>query len=264
LKALIILIVFSFTVQAQFINFAFINPKKVNKTVKSLNKGVTDTSYIVMDSVKPVFNITVDGIELFDGDVVSSRPEIILTLKDESPLPIDTTAFTILKLDDTSIALAGPDIKFSYSPYPESEAIIMWNPALSDGKHTFEVFAKDPSGNYFDIHPLKYEFYSYNQPGIINVLNYPDPFRSDTYFTFQLLGQKVPDELKIKIFTIAGRLIKDFSIPASVLHVGFNKIYWNGKDQNNDEIANGTYFYKIIFIVNGIISTSINKMAKVK
>jgi flagellar hook assembly protein FlgD len=98
----------------------------------------------------------------------------------------------------------------------------------------------------------------------LNVFNYPNPFKNDTYFTFELHGIQTPEELKIKVFTVAGRLIKEFSVPLSDLKIGFNKIYWNGRDQDGDEVANGVYFYKIIAKNNGVVKTTTEKLAKIK
>ncbi|MDR3666801.1 MAG: C25 family cysteine peptidase [Ignavibacteriaceae bacterium] len=220
--------------------------------------------YVVRDSSKPVFNITFDGRVIDNGDVISSKPEIIITLKDNSPLPIDTSSFTIFKLDNIPVGFSRPDLKFSSTPYPNSQATIKWNPLLPDGKHILEIFAEDPSGNYFDSTSHKYEFFVYNQPDIVNVFNYPNPFNNETYFTFELHGQKSPEEFKIKIFTVAGRLIKDITVPPSALRIGFNKLYWDGRDQDGDEIANGAYFYKIIARNNGVVKTLIEKLAKIK
>jgi flagellar hook assembly protein FlgD len=96
------------------------------------------------------------------------------------------------------------------------------------------------------------------------VFNYPNPFKNDTYFTFELHGQNTPQELKIKVFSVAGRLIKNIAIPPSDLRVGFNKIYWDGRDQDGDEVANGVYFYKIIAINNGVVKTTTEKMARIR
>jgi hypothetical protein len=236
----------------------------VDKEIFTSNNIAEQNFYVVRDSIKPVFNITFDGKNIYSDDIISAKPEIIITLKDDSPLPIDTSSFTIFKMDDKPIGFSRPDLKFSSTPYPNSQATIKWNPLIPDGKHILEIFAEDPSGNYFDSSSHKYEFFVYNQPDIVNVFNYPNPFNNDTYFTFELHGQIAPDELKIKIFTVAGRLIKEFTVPSSDLHIGFNKIYWEGRDQDGDEIANGVYFYKIIAKNNGVVKTSIEKLAKIK
>ena len=75
-----------------------------------------------------------------------------------------------------------------------------------------------------------------------NVLNYPNPFREHTYISY-FLTQPV-DEVMIKIYTVAGRLIR--KIVDLQGDAGFNKILWNGKDQDYDELANGVYLYKVI------------------
>ncbi|MBN2571000.1 MAG: T9SS type A sorting domain-containing protein [Ignavibacteriales bacterium] len=99
---------------------------------------------------------------------------------------------------------------------------------------------------------------------MLNIYNYPNPFQSETHFTFNLTGEDLPNEIIIIIFTIAGRLIRDISIPLSNLNFGMNKFHCDGKDQDGDEIENGVYFYKMIVKYNDKTETQINKIAKVK
>ncbi len=74
------------------------------------------------------------------------------------------------------------------------------------------------------------------------VYNYPNPFSAYTYFTFQHnLNDAI--NVKIKIYTVAGRLIKE--IKEDNILDKFVKIKWDGKDKENDVIANGTYLYKL-------------------
>jgi flagellar hook assembly protein FlgD len=74
----------------------------------------------------------------------------------------------------------------------------------------------------------------------------------------------IPEELKISVYTIAGRKIKEIIKNSSDLKVGFNKISWNGKDQDGDIIANGTYLYKIIIKNSDESSQVTQKLSKVK
>ena len=99
---------------------------------------------------------------------------------------------------------------------------------------------------------------------LLNVYNYPNPFASETYFTFNVAGESLPDEVHIKIYTIAGRLIQDIRVPQSDISGGFNKILWNGKDRDGDAIANGIYFYKVISKLGGKNVEVIQKLAKVR
>ncbi|MFA3782900.1 type IX secretion system sortase PorU [Melioribacteraceae bacterium 4301-Me] len=78
---------------------------------------------------------------------------------------------------------------------------------------------------------------------IRNVVNYPNPFMSNTTFTFQHNLNK-PIDVKIKIYTIAGRMIKE--IKEDYIADKFVKIDWDGRDEDGNLIANGVYLYKLI------------------
>ncbi len=229
----------------------------------TFNNIVDNNFYVSVDSVKPSLFITFDGKEITNGDIISAKPKILIRLKDNSPLPLDTTDFSIV-FDNNPLNFNRTDIRFSYTPYPNSEADVTWAPALADGKHTMDILARDGSGNFNDSAATHVEFYVYNQSDLRNVYNYPNPFKSNTYFTFQLTGSQVPDELSIRIFTVAGRLIKTIPVPPSDLKIGFNKVYWDGRDQDGDNIANGLYFYKIIYKNGDVVKSQIQKLAKVE
>lgn len=227
------------------------------------NNFTDNNFYVSRDSLPPRFYITFDGREILDGDIISSEPVIYISLEDNSPLPLDTTMFTLVH-NNFPLRFSNPDINFSYTPYPNSKAEITWTPKLKDGRHILEVLAKDASNNFFDTTSFRKIFYVYNDPDLREVYNYPNPFKDDTYFTFELRGVNPPEELKIKVYTIAGRLVKEFNIPSSSLQIGFNKIYWDGRDEDGDELANGLYFYKIICKQGDEIKTVTQKLAKVK
>ncbi len=227
------------------------------------NNLTSKTFYVSRDSINPKFNITFDGRDILDGDIISSEPVVYMSLEDNSPLPLDTTNFTIVH-NNIPLRFSNPDLSFSYSPYPNSKAEIVWTPKLNDGRHVLEVLAKDASNNFFDTTSYRKIFYVYNDPDLRQVYNYPNPFKDDTYFTFELRGVNPPEEFRIKVYTIAGRLIREINIPPSSLQIGFNKIYWDGRDEDGDEIANGLYFYKIISKQGDEFKTVTQKLAKVK
>ena len=233
----------------------------------TFNNITQNSFYVSRDSINPSFNITFDGKEIINGDIISSEPEVVITLEDNSPLPLDSTYFTIVHTENNVpkvLNVPGPDITYDYTPYPNSRAVITWKPKLADGRHILEVLAKDASGNFFDSTSSRSVFNVYNNPDLLQVYNYPNPFSDNTYFTFELRGVIPPEEFKIKIFTVAGRLIKEMSIPPAALQIGFNKILWDGRDQDGDEVANGLYFYKILSKHGDEVKTVTQKLAKVK
>ncbi len=78
---------------------------------------------------------------------------------------------------------------------------------------------------------------------IREVYNYPNPFSSNTTFTFQQNLSK-PLNVRIKVYTIAGRLIKEIE-QFNILEK-FVRVPWDGRDEDGSIIANGTYLYKLI------------------
>jgi len=81
--------------------------------------------------------------------------------------------------------------------------------------------------------------------------------KTETDFVFNLLGDSNPLNSKIKIYTTAGRLIKEINFNAVI---GFNKIFWDGKDDDGDAPANGTYLYKIVTEGESKSETGIQKL----
>lgn len=231
----------------------------------TFNNVSENSFFVARDTVKPIFSITFDGKEIINGDIISAEPTIVITLEDNSPLPITPEHFTLVHQNVPLRFGTNPDLSFSYTPgEPLSRAEVVWTPTLANGRHTLEVLAKDSSGNFFDSTSNRSIFFVFTDADIRNVYNYPNPFKDDTYFTFELLGTYVPEELRIKIYTVAGRLIREIDVPQSSMQIGFNRLYWDGRDEDGDEIANGLYFYKVISKQEGEIRTITQKLAKLK
>ncbi len=60
------------------------------------NNLIDEEFFVARDSSRPIFDVTFDGQEIINNDIVSSRPEVVITLEDNSPLPLDTSYFTIV------------------------------------------------------------------------------------------------------------------------------------------------------------------------
>lgn len=228
----------------------------------SFNNFIEKKFFINYDTLRPKLKILIDGKEILDGDIVSKEPEIEVSLKDNSPLPIDKNNFSIA-IDN--IPLDVTNIRDSIIPYPNNETVLKWKEtSLSQGEHSLDVFAKDSSGNYFDASVKRTIFYTYTDNDLAYVYNYPNPFATQTHFTFELRGEQKPNEIVIRIFTVAGRLIKEFKIPSGNFSVGFNKVLWDGKDQDGDPIANGLYLYKVLAKYDDKTVTTTQKLVKME
>ena len=196
-----------------------------------------------------------------DGDYISSRPEIKIELFDQSLLPINNPSAVSLFLNDVEVSPDSSVISYEYNP-ANPKVIVTYEPQLKSGEYRLKVFAKNAAGNVVDSSGVEKYFIVSEDTKILFVYSYPNPTSGETYFTFKLT--QIPDELKIKIFTVAGRMIKEITKTASELNFDFNRIYWDGKDDDQNEIANGVYFYKVIISRNGRQQDVTQKLAVVR
>ncbi len=113
---------------------------------------------------------------------------------------------------------------------------------IPPGDYKIEVKAWDVFNN-FSSKISYFTVVSGDNLSVSNVYNYPNPFSGNTTFTFQQ-NLNTPLDLKIKIYTIAGRLIRE--IERNDVEESYVLVPWDGRDQDGNIIANGTYFYKLI------------------
>ncbi len=99
--------------------------------------------------------------------------------------------------------------------------------------------------NYFNqtIHTIILNAETTGKVSIENLLIYPNPLQGESsiWFTFNLSHSGLVD---IKIFTIAGRLIK--TLDDIHCSAGYNQISWDTLEDFHDEISNGVYLIKAV------------------
>lgn len=241
-----------------------LDPKPVVE-LYGVNDVATRTFYIHRDTIPPQLQITFDGAPIVNGDYVSAKPNILVKLFDNSPLPIQDTSNISLRLDNLRIPyLNNPQLTYSFPATGSEKAELQFQPQLADGSHSLFIDAQDASGNPLSSSTFRVDFTVRNAPTLQDVYSYPNPFSQETYFTFNLTGSAPPDELKIRIYTVAGRLIHTLLVPVGSLRFGFNRVYWDGRDNEGNEIANGVYFYTMV-LKNGDKTDNVTqRLAKVR
>ncbi len=225
--------------------------------------------YVNDDIINPMLDVTFDGVHILDGDIVSGKPEIIMTLDDENRyLLMDSTA------RDTSLfriyikTPSASDYERIYF-YENGEEIMRFFPAsLPDNKCRIEYDAEFPEDGIYDLKvqatdrsknesgniDYHISFEVINKSTITNVLNWPNPFSTATHFVFILTGNEIPTYFKIQIMTITGKIVKEITQDEiGSIHIGRNitEYAWDGKDEYGDQLANGVYLYRIITNING-------------
>lgn len=205
--------------------------------------------------------LTIDGIDIYDGDYVSSNPNIEIKLNDESLVPITDTSKIDIFLNNKRIPYKSDLINVMFSN-TNPKVIVKYKPNLSDGEYTLKIIGRNSTNDLIDSTGIVKRFKVKNSLELMDVYNYPNPMKEKTDFTFKL--SILPEDLKIIIYTIAGRKIKEINLANNYLKYDFNTITWNGIDEDGNKIANGVYLYKIIIKKDGKTISKIGKLAKVE
>jgi flagellar hook assembly protein FlgD len=81
--------------------------------------------------------------------------------------------------------------------------------------------------------------------------NYPNPFNPSTTISYELTQQELASA-SITIYNTKGQLVRTFKD----LNTNGN-IVWDGKDNNNNIVNSGVYFYKLNLIKTSIVKKMI-------
>ncbi len=212
------------------------------------------------DVANPLLDVTFDGVRILNGDIVSSKPSILITLKDENKFLAlnDTSAFTLFIQPPDGPqrrVYFGLGLQFTPASLPKNSCSILYNAVFAtDGKYTLWVQARDRTRNASGTQDYRIQFEINNKPSITNVLNYPNPFSTSTRFVFTLTGSEVPEVFTIQIMTITGKVIREITrAELGAVHIGRNitEYAWDGKDEFGDRLGNGVYLYRVITKLNG-------------
>ncbi len=218
--------------------------------------------YIDKDEKNPILDLTFDGVHITNGDLVSSKPEIVITSIDDNQFLMldDPELFEIfIEYPDgnsQNVDLNGTDIQFIAADPSENinKASIIYTPILDqDGTYMLIAQSRDQTGNFAGENAYEITFEVITKNSISNVLNYPNPFSTNTQFVFTVTGDEAPTAMMINIYTLSGKLVRQIS-PDELgpLHIGHNRTSykWDGTDEYGDKLANGVYLYKVEYDTN--------------
>lgn len=214
--------------------------------------------FVETDQRNPLLDVTFDGVHIMDGDLVSSLPNILISLKDENQfLALDDPSLVKVFLQSPNdpevrqIFVDGDTLVFLPGNVGgnQNKAQISYQPKLQvDGTYYLIIQAQDQTGNQSGDLDYKISFEVKNKSSITKVLNYPNPFSTSTRFVFTITGSELPEDMKIQIMTISGRIVREIrQEELGPLHIGNNLTYaWNGTDEYGAKLANGVYLYRVV------------------
>ena len=236
----------------------YVNPKLQREMY--FQNNVQEVSFTVQeDRTHPVVGAMFDGIHIFDGDLVSPSPTISVTLVDNNnllPMNDSTMTITLIYPDQSSHIIRPGSPEYSIpvwiqDPTDKSKFKVEFKPNADfvNGKYKLIIQGKDASGNRSGNQNLEINFEVLNESTITNFYPYPNPFSTSCRFVFTLTGKEIPEDVKIQIMTVSGKVVREiFKNELGNIHIGDNitDYAWDGRDEFGDKLANGVYIYRVI------------------
>ncbi|PRY88117.1 C25 family cysteine peptidase [Mongoliibacter ruber] len=238
----------------------FANPRiQMEQTFRNNLIDLGQYFIVIPDNSTAILDVNFDGIYIMDGDIVSPSVMINSLLKNEQTLifkkdtigidlflkkqcegcQFERVSFSSQKVNWTE-ATEDSDFKIELKPGP-----------LEDGMYTFRVVTEDLGVDK----PYEINFEVINEATITNFYPYPNPFSSSVRFVFTVTGSEIPDQIKIQIMTVTGRVVREIlQDELGPIRIGNNisEYAWDGRDEFGDQLANGVYIYRTLVRKNGV------------
>ena len=242
--------------------FVDVNPNNDQLEQYHFNNVLFKSLYVKADNFNPLLDVTFDGVHILNKDIVSARPHILINLKDESRfLSLSDTAYikVQVRFPDQSLRTYyfGDSMRFTPANLStgNNTATIDFMPSFAEeGEYELIVSGRDVVGNTAGAIEYHVTFNVITKAMISNLLNYPNPFTTSTAFVFYITGSEVPQNMRIQILTITGKVVKEITTAElGPLHVGRNitEYKWDGTDMYGAKLGNGVYLYRVITNLNG-------------
>lgn len=247
--------------------FLEFNPNPGQPEQHHFNNFVYRNFYVITDRKNPTLDVTFDGVHILNKDIVSAKPHIQIKLTDEAKfLLLNDTALNSVQVrypDGTIRTHHFDNDTLRFTPATsatDNSAVVDFYPQFNSqsnaegDEYELIVKGKDRSGNKAGSPEFRIAFTVISKPMISNLLNYPNPFSTSTAFVFTVTGSEIPQNIKIQILTVTGKIVREITKDElGPLHIGRNitDFKWDGTDQFGQKLANGVYLYRFVTSLDG-------------
>ena len=198
------------------------------------------------------------------GGITHENPTLILELSDEQGINTvgngvghDLVAYIDDKTDESFIL--NDFYEAALDDYTRGKVTYPMN-GLAEGKHRLTVKAWDIHNNSSE-RTLEFEVLKEKDVKLDHVLNYPNPFTTNTQFWFEhnQAGQTL--DVKVDVYTVSGKLVRSISQVIQATGYQSRSIEWDGRDDFGDRIGRGVYVYRLkVSSRNGSVAEKYEKL----
>ncbi len=220
------------------------------------------------DDIGPEIKLYLNDTSFVFGGRVTKEPYLIAKLSDESGINVSS-----LNIENNLTATVDKSNEFQYqlgtyyqtdlNTYKTGQVNYQLK-GIKNGTHSLEMSASDNHNNKNSTY-TEFIIEDNEELALDHVLNYPNPFTSNTGFYFEQNHLQSNLQILIQIFTISGKLVKSITTSAVASQKRIGPINWDGKDDYGDNIGRGVYLYKVKVIASdGTTAQEIQKLVILK
>ncbi|HCP93632.1 MAG TPA: hypothetical protein DIU05_06330 [Bacteroidetes bacterium] len=248
-------------------SFTFVVPKDISyeigygKISYAADNGTTDaigyydniivgttSDTISPDNIGPEMKLYLNDEQFVYGGVTNENPTLIVKLKDDNGINITGRGVgrdisMVLNDNITKNVALNEYYQAKTDSYQEGEVRFKMKD-LPQGKNMLKTRAYDVYNNSSDA-MLEFVVANSQEMALQHVLNYPNPFTTNTTFHFDHNKAGEAIKVQVQIFTISGKLIKTLQTDAVTSGNHFDQLQWDGRDDFGDNIGKGVYIYKV-------------------
>ncbi|MEQ1744669.1 MAG: type IX secretion system sortase PorU [Saprospiraceae bacterium] len=208
--------------------------------------GGTDNS--IKDENPPLVQVFLNTDAFAFGGITDKNPTILVKCSDDYGMNVtgaglghdltvvlDGNALETIVLNDFYES-ALDDARKGKALYPLR--------SLAPGRHTLRAKGWDIANNSGEGY-TEFVVAEDGKAALAHVLNYPNPFSTNTNFQFEhnLAGQVL--DVQVSIFSVSGKLVKTILHTAPADGFRVTDVNWNGRDEYGEVLARGVYLYRI-------------------
>ncbi len=207
--------------------------------------GTLDSNSI--DNDDPIVEVFMDDESWISGDFTDTDPDLLVKLFDDNGI---NTVGSGVGHDIVAILDEDRENSINLNDFYESELnsyqrgkILFPLEDIEPGTHSITVKAWDVfnnSGEGF----TEFVVAESAELALDHVLNYPNPFTTNTQFMFEHNRKGDVLDVRIEVFTVSGKLVKTLQ-ETELSDNRRVEIPWDGLDDFGDKIGKGVYIYRV-------------------
>jgi Peptidase family C25 len=214
----------------------------------NLYLGGTDSTSM-SDDERPLVDLFMNDEKFVDGGMVGPDPTLVAELYDD--LGINTVGTGVgheltgvLDGDESNVIILNDYYTSKQDNYREGTIRYPFED-LAVGEHTLRVKVWDVANNSSQAE-IRFLVASDANMALGHVLNYPNPFTTNTRFFIEHNKNGLTLDVVVKIYTVSGRLVKTLEDNFYAEGNLYCDLTWDGLDDYGDLIGRGVYVYQVI------------------